>query len=197
MENSTESRWHLFLALEMLLCPLAVAVGRQLSPEAGPPEWSGNTFLMWALGSLPILFATIGRGFVVALADDIGWFYCPEEEALWKELLTRPSLDDTEFHSRFYKASGIPGEVTAGIRQILRDVYCDEVNRLIPPDDLRYIDVDLGIECMIFLVERAFRIAIHRDPADYGKIDFSLDGMIRLVHQRAKGNPPWADDAIG
>jgi hypothetical protein len=194
METSTERRWRLFLTLEMVLITVVAVDGRWLSPEADRLDWMINAFTIWSIVSLPIFLCTVGRGFVASYAD-AAWPNCPEEKALWRELRSRSALDDAEFYVRFYQHSGIPKEVITGFRQILRDIYFDGVDQLVPSDDLRYIDVDLGFGEPIYRLERTFRITIA--PSEWGKLDYSFDGMIRLVHRRAKGNPAWADDAIG
>lgn len=104
-----------------------------------------------------------------------------ESKAFRKELRERAVLSDAEFYARYYDGSGIPSEISAGVRRALHSV--DSLfERAIPTDRLFHLYDELDFGDVLKAIEQEFKIRF--SEADRATVDGTLENLIRLVHHR-------------
>jgi hypothetical protein len=190
-EAEQKRRYRLLMAVEgvLLLATWLGCPGLRIAPATG--SWGAPLavilviLFVWHIIAIPICFLyLIGKPIVISFSPLID---TPESRAFQKQLRERPVLDDQEFYARFYEGSGIPREIPARLRSVLKSIH-PLFDRAIPSDFLYLLndDLDFGSDVLDPIgQEFGLRFA---SPEQEG-IDGTLDNLIRLVHKRRAGTP--------
>ena len=181
-ERLRKRRWRLFLAIEVALLLIAIA----LFPGAAAPirrtDWffaASCIVIGWLAFTLPIaVLYLVGHPPIITLAPLLP---SAEVTAFWRELAARPVLSDAEFYARFYAGSGIPKDMPARVRRFLVEQFDPIVGRAVPADSLLVLTEGLEYAELLLEVGEEFELHFGRDNAP--KVG-TLDDLIRLVHAR-------------
>ena len=108
----------------------------------------------------------------------------------------RPSLPDTEYYDKFFKAQGVPQEIVVGIRKILQEQLNADLSRLNASDDLSknigfFFELDSMADVeIICALEECFSIKISDEEASNAR---TVQDIVSLVWRKAMNNKDSLD----